>query len=313
MGEDLEIVESPPIYPSPDEIRPFALLIEPGRESGLAQPSWGSERGEAYVEPGDEPEAMYDLAPPIVSAARPVEALPADAVDAHAAIDLPADSVLSYATPAARVATSADEPAPANLDELWDPWDGSRFRSLDLPVAIMAASVVLTYVAMAMYSPTYHGALHALRYVMLSFPVRVALVLLAAWGLAGRLEIYLGRVVPVLLKLSAIALAPPLCVALVTLVLGGCGLSTLPGLTDLFEGDRLGALAGGFIYAAATAILFFALFEVSRDSETWWFLLLIWFALFLIAGIIVHMVLDPPPFTPVYVPPKNPMKFLFGN
>ncbi len=91
------------------------------------------------------------------------------------------------------------------------------------------------------------------------------------------------------------------------------GRSPDAGITDLFSGDLSGAVVTSLLTIVICFALFYRLFDLSNDAQSWQFVLLGWVVLTFIAGLAIHMAVDPPPRTAPYVPPAQPSHFTIGN
>ena len=316
LGRVLPFAPEPEEAPAADNpADPFAgVEAEESTDNGLPmakeEPAALARSGplDELVQTGDEPDRPYDLTwtPPVAARVQQVLAPSADPVLRYA-VEAPPTIVERVAT-----AISGERPVDVISDQ-WDPWDGSIAKGLLVPGGILFVGVLFTFYATGQYSPNFHGLSHAVRYTIVNVVVRVAAMWLAVWGIANSSDVNLGRVQVAGLKLAAIAVAPGIVIGIVLVLAGMAGIQPDNGFSDYMNGNLTGAVASGFLSLVTLFCLFYYLFDLEMDSETWRFVLILWIILFFVAGLVVHLILDPPPYTLPYVPDKNPLRWRMGN
>ncbi len=293
----------------------------------------------SVVEPGDEPDRPYDFSPPVK--VRPIERT-RDGGDGpldSAAATPPAPRTAAAPSPEAEsleaIAAAVSRPAPAagplpGVRRAAKPppappatnkaaavavrtmWGDAGWREALWPAAIVVVAALISYVSASTLSHNFHGSAAA-GYVLLGVFARVTLLVLTCIAGARLSDISFGPIGPAIAKLAAIAVAPMGVIGLALFAAAELRLPVDGGLTDMFNGNLAGGLINAAVALGAYLLLFYRWFDIEMDLSAWAFLLIAWLVVNVFGGLALHLILDPPPRVPPYVPDKEPMHFSIGN
>jgi hypothetical protein len=158
--------------------------------------------------------------------------------------------------------------------ELDDPWQGDKFRNLYVPIALLLAASLINIVVNAYFLKNASVGIRSATIRMgITLLIDIPVMLLACLLAVKLLDAAFGPVMPAILKLSSIALAPDALMLMIALV--GFWVGHAAGIASMLIGGLLGLVIGWALSLALYFWLFTYYFDMNV-GEAYRLIILIW-------------------------------------
>jgi hypothetical protein len=158
--------------------------------------------------------------------------------------------------------------------ELDDPWEGDKFRNLYVPIALLLAASLINVLVNAYFLKNASIGIRSATIKMgITLLIDIPVMLLACLLAVKLLDAAFGPLMPAILKLSSIALAPDALMLMIALA--GFWMGNAGGIASMLIGGLLGLVIGWALSLALYFWLFTYYFDMTM-GEAYRLIILIW-------------------------------------
>lgn len=170
--------------------------------------------------------------------------------------------------------------------ELDDPWEGDKFRNLYVPIALLLAASLINIMVNAYFLKNASVGIRSATISMgITLLIDIPVMLLACLMAVKLLDAAFGPVMPAILKLSSVALAPDALMLLIAMA--GFWIGHPGGIASMLIGGLLGLVIGWALSLALYFWLFTYYFDMTF-GEAYRLIILIWIIRTFGVGLVRH-------------------------